>query len=108
MKVGYKMDYGKLAEILAVIYDDGVELSAVEYLPSNYWIECEDSLTLATFVSSGWAEPTDMGKSQLEFAWRVLCEIRGIDPEIMYDSPIEFFKAQAVGAEVIPIEKGKK
>lgn len=108
MKVGYKMDYGKVADILSVIYDDGVDLSAVEYLPSDYWIECEDSLLLATFVSSGWAELTDMGKAQLDFAWRVLCEVRELDPDIMYDSPLAFFEAQAVEAEVIPIEKGKK
>jgi hypothetical protein len=30
MKVGYKMDYGKVADILAVIYNDGVDVVAVE------------------------------------------------------------------------------
>lgn len=96
MKGGSKMDFGKIIEILSIIYNDGVELSAVEYLPSDYWIECEDALFLSTFVSSGWAELTDMGKSQIEFAWRVLCDVRGLDPEVMYDSPMDFFKAQEI------------
>lgn len=100
------MDYGKIADILAVIYQDGVELAGVDYLPSDYWVECEDALTLATFISSGWAEPTTMGKSQMEFAWRVLCEVRELDPEVMYDSPVAFFEAQAVEADVIPIKGG--
>ena len=108
MKVGYKMDYGKVADILAVIYNDGVDLEAVEYLPSEYWSECEDGITLATFISSGWAEPTEMGKSQLEYAWRVLCAARSLDPEIMYYTPLEFFEAQIVKADVIPIEEGRK
>lgn len=106
MRNGSKMDYGKMSEILSVIYNDGVDLSAIEYLPSDYWVECEDALTLATFVSSGWAELTDMGKSQIEFAWRVLCEVRELDPEIMYDTPLAFFEAQAVSADVLPITGG--
>lgn len=107
MKVGYKMDFGKISDILTTIYNDGVDLIAVEYLPADYWAECEDALTLATFVSSGWAEPTEMGKSQLEFAWRVLCAARSLDPEIMYDTPLAFFEAQLAEAEVIPIDKNK-
>ena len=108
MKVGYKMDYGKIAEILSVIYSDGVDLSALEYLPSDYWTEFEDTLLLSTFVSSGWADLTDEGKKQIKYAWLVLCEVRELDPDIMYDSPLAFFEAQAVEAEVIPIAKGKK
>lgn len=102
------MDYGKIAEILATIYDDGVDLAAVEYLPADYWTECEDALVLADFVSGGWAEPTEMGKSQLEYAWRVLCDVRELDPEIMYDSVLDFFQAQAVDAEIIPFKGGKE
>jgi hypothetical protein len=37
-----------------------------------------------------------MGKSQLEFAWRTLCDMRDLDPEVMYDTPLDFFKAQEV------------
>jgi hypothetical protein len=102
------MDYGKVSDILALIYADGVDLAGLDYLPADYWKECEDSLVLATFVSNGWVELTEMGKAQIEFAWRVLCEVRELDPEVMYDSPIAFFEAQAVEAEVVPIEKGKK
>jgi hypothetical protein len=49
-----------------------------------------------------------MGKSQLEYAWRVLCAARSLDPEIMYETPLEFFEAQIVEADVIPIEEGRK
>ena len=102
------MDYGKIANILTVIYQDGVELSALEYVPADFFTELQDALELATFISGGWAEPTDTGKSQLEYAWRVLCDVRELDPEVMYDTPIAFFEAQAVEAEVVPIEQGKK
>ena len=88
------MDFGKIASILSQINTDALELENVEYLPSDFWVDFEDGLSLADFVAGGWAEPTDMGKSQLELVWRTLCDIREIDPEIMYDSPAEFFKAQ--------------
>ena len=88
------MDFGKIAIILSQINTDALELERVEYLPSEFWVDFEDGLGLADFVAGGWAEPTDMGKSQLELVWRTLCDIREIDPEIMYDSPADFFKAQ--------------
>ena len=88
------MDFGKIASILSQINTDALELENVEYLPSEFWVDFEDGLSLADFVAGGWAEPTDMGKSQLELVWRTLCDIREIDPEIMYDSPADFFKAQ--------------
>ena len=88
------MDFGKIASILSQINTDALELENVEYLPSDFWVDFEDGLSLADFVAGGWAEPTDMGKSQLELVWRTLCDIREIDPEIMYDSPADFFKAQ--------------
>ena len=90
------MDYNKIASILAQINLDALELEEVEYLPSDFWKDLEDGLTLAVFVNGGWAEPTEMGKSQLGYAWRILCDMRDLDPEVMYDSPIDFFKAQQV------------
>ncbi len=88
------MDFGKIAIILSQINTDALDLEDVGYLPSEFWVDFEDGLGLADFVAGGWAEPTDMGKSQLELVWRTLCDIREIDPEIMYDSPADFFKAQ--------------
>lgn len=102
------MDYGKVADILAFIWVEGVELAGNDYLPSDYWKEYQDELQLAAFVSGGWAEPTDEGKVMLSVAWDTLCEIRELDPEVMYNGIQEFFEAQAVDADVIPIEKGKK
>ena len=90
------MDYNKIASILAQINLDALELEEVEYLPSDFWKDLEDGLTLAVFVNGGWAEPTEMGKSQLEFVWRTLCDMRDLDPEVMYDTPLDFFKAQQV------------
>ena len=89
------MDYLKIASILTQINLDALELEEVEYLPSDFWKDLEDGLTFAVFVNGGWAEPTEMGKSQLEFAWRMLCTMRDIDPEVMYDSVEEFFESQA-------------
>ena len=89
------MDYKKIANILSQINRDALQLEAVEYLPSDFWVDLEDGLFLADLVSADWAEPTEMGKSQLEFAWRMLCTMRDIDPEVMYDSVEEFFESQA-------------
>ena len=90
------MDYNKIASILAQINLDALELEEVEYLPSEFWTDLEDGLTFAVFVNGGWAEPTEMGKSQLGYAWRILCDMRDLDPEVMYDTPLDFFKAQEV------------
>ena len=89
------MDFNKIAIILSQINTDALELERVEYLPSDFWVDFEDGLNLADFVAGKWAEPTEMGKSQLELVWRTLCDIREIDPDTMYDSPADFFKAQA-------------
>ena len=89
------MDYGKVASILSQINTDALALEDVEYLPSDFWIDLEDGLALADFVAGGWAEPTEMGKSQLELVWRMLCSIRELDPEVMYDSVEDFFESQA-------------
>jgi len=91
---GGEMDYSKIASILSQINEDALELEEVEYLPSDFWIDFEDGLSLADFVDGGWAEPTEIGKSQLELIWRTLCDLRELDPEVMYDTPAEFFKAQ--------------
>lgn len=90
------MDYKKIADILSALNTDALKLEEVEYLPSDFWVELADGLSLADFVSGGWAEPTDDGKSQLELAWRMLCDIRELNPNVMYDSVEDFFKAQAV------------
>ena len=89
------MDFGKIASILSQINTDALDLEDVGYLPSDFWKDLEDGLALADLVEGGWAEPTDMGKSQLEFAWRMLCSIRELDPEVMYDSVEHFFESQA-------------
>jgi hypothetical protein len=89
------LDFNKIAIILSQINTDALELERVEYLPSDFWVDFEDGLGLADFVAGKWAEPTEMGKSQLELVWRTLCDIREIDPDTMYDSPADFFKAQA-------------
>lgn len=102
------MDYGKIAEILSVIYNDGSDLEGMDFLPKDYWLECDESLVLSTFVAAGLANLTDEGEEALEYAWRILCEVRGLDPEIMYDTPLAFFEAQAAIAEVVPIERGKR
>ena len=89
------MDFGKIAIILSQINTDALDLEDVEYLPSDFWVDFEDGLGLADFVAGGWAEPTEAGKSQLELAWRMLCSIRELDPEVMYDSVEHFFESQA-------------
>ena len=66
------MDFGKIAIILSQINTDALDLEDVGYLPSEFWVDFEDGLGLADFVAGGWAEPTDMGKSQLELVWRTL------------------------------------
>jgi hypothetical protein len=88
------MDYNKIASILSQINTDALELENVEYLPSDFWIDLEDGLALADFIAGGWAEPTEAGKAQLELVWFTLCDMRELDPDVMYDSPTDFFKAQ--------------
>jgi hypothetical protein len=108
MKVGYKMDYGKTVEILSFIWQEATQLENVEFLPPDFWKEYEDELTLALFVFAGWAKLTNEGKARIDVAWDTLCEIRELDPAVMYNSVVEFMEAQAVEAEVIPIEKGRR
>lgn len=108
MKVGYKMDYGKVVGILRYLNDNALDLSDMEYLPQDFFIEFQEGLELASFVDGGWAKLTNEGKVVIDTIWQLLCRVRELDPNDMYDNPLEFFKAQAEDAEVIPIEKGKK
>jgi hypothetical protein len=88
------MDYNKIADILAYISIEAESLVEVEYLPIDFWAGLVDELKLAEYVTAEWATLTSLGEFQIEYAWRELCEMREIDPEVMYDSVIDFFKAQ--------------
>jgi hypothetical protein len=66
------MDYNKIASILTQINLDALDLEQVEYLPSDFWIDLEDGLTVAVFVNGGWADLLEMGESQIEYVWREL------------------------------------
>ena len=107
MRVGYKMDYGKMTDILSTIWVDAIELERVGYLPSDFWTEFEDELQLSTYITAGWAQLTEEGQFRIQDVWNALCEIRGLDPDVMYDNLTAFFEAQAVKADVIPLKRGK-
>ena len=104
------MDYSKVAGILRYLNDNSLELVDLEYLPSDFFIEFQQGLELALFVDGGWAKLTPEGKKVLDSVWNILCKVRSIDPNVMYDSPMDFFKAQAVetDAEVIDINSKRK
>ncbi len=90
------MDYSKIADILAYISIEAESLVAVEYLPVDFWAGLVDELKLAEYVAAGWVTLTNLGEFEIEYAWRELCEMRDLDPEVMYDTAIDFFKAQEV------------
>ena len=90
------MDYNKIADILAYISIEAESLVEVEYLPVDFWAGLVDELKLAEYVAAEWATVTTLGEFQLEYAWRELCEMRELDPEVMYDTALDFFKAQQV------------
>jgi hypothetical protein len=100
--------YGKVAGILRYLRENDIELVDLEYLPSEFFIEFSEGLELATFVDGGWAKLTNEGKKVIDSIWGILCATRGLDPKVMYDDILDFFKAQAQDAEVVPIEQGKK
>ena len=102
------MDYGKVAGILRYLNDNALDLVDIDYLPQDFFIEFSEGLDLATFVDGGWATLTDDGKVVLDSIWKVLCVTRELDPDVMYDNALEFFKSQAVDADVIPIGRGIK
>jgi hypothetical protein len=105
---GDKVDYGKVVGILRYLKENDIDLVDIEYLPSQFFMEFSEGLELATFVDGGWATLTDEGKNVIDSVWGILCDTRELDPKVMYDSVLEFFKAQAEDAKVIPIKQGKK
>jgi hypothetical protein len=90
------LDYNKIADILAYISIEAESLVEVQYLPVDFWAGLVDELKLAEYVAAEWATVTTLGEFQLEYAWRELCEMRELDPEVMYDTALDFFKAQQV------------
>jgi hypothetical protein len=90
------MDYNKIADILAYISIEAESLVEVSYLPIDFWAGLVDELKLAEYVAAEWVTLTTLGEFELEYAWRELCEMRDLDPEVMYDTALDFFKAQEV------------
>jgi hypothetical protein len=90
------MDYNKIADILAYISIEAESLVEVSYLPIDFWAGLVDELKLAEYVAAEWVTLTSLGEFELEYAWRELCEMRELDPEVMYDTALDFFKAQEV------------
>jgi len=90
------MDYNKIADILAYISIEAESLVEVQYLPVDFWAGLVDELKLAEYVAAEWVTLTTLGEFELEYAWRELCEMRDLDPEVMYDTALDFFKAQEV------------
>ena len=88
------MDYNKMADILAYISIEAESLVEVSYLPIDFWAGLVDELKLAEYVAAGWVTLTPNGEFELEYAWRELCEMRELDPEVMYDTALDFFRAQ--------------
>jgi hypothetical protein len=88
------MDYNKIADILAYISIEAESLVEVSYLPIDFWAGLVDELKLAEYVAAEWVTLTPLGEFELEYAWRELCEMRDLDPEVMYDTALEFFRAQ--------------
>ncbi len=102
------MDYGKAVGILRYLKENELDIVDIEFLPSEFFIEFEEGLQLAVFVDGGWAKLTSEGKVVIDSIWGILCALRDISPNVMYDNLLDFFKAQAIDAEVVPIEQGKK
>jgi hypothetical protein len=90
------MDYNKIADILAYISIEAESLVEVQYLPIDFWAGLVDELKLAEYVAAEWVTLTSLGEFELEYAWRELCEMRELDPEVMYDTALDFFRAQEV------------
>ena len=88
------MDYKKIADILAYISIEAENLVQVSYLPIDFWAGLVDELKLAEYVAAEWVTLTSLGEFEIEYAWRELCEMRDLDPEVMYDTALEFFRAQ--------------
>ena len=102
------MDYSKIADILTYINDEAMTLVDVEYLQAEFFTDFSEVLDFATSVSCNWATPTFDGEQALLMVWNYLCDMRDLDANVMYDTILDFFKAQAVDADILPIEEGKK
>jgi hypothetical protein len=102
------VDYGKVAGILRYLKENDIDLVDLEYMPPEFFMEFSEGLELALFVDGGWATLTKEGEKVLSSVWGVVCSVREIDPAVMYDSPLDFFKAQAQDAEVIDIKTKRK
>lgn len=102
------MDYGKAVGILRYLNDNADEMVNMEFISPDFFIEYSDALQLSTFVDGGWATLTDEGKKVIGLVWNILCQVRDINPLESFDSPMDFFRSQALDAEVIPIERGRK
>ena len=83
-----------MADILAYISIEAESLVEVSYLPIDFWAGLVDELKLAEYVAAEWVTLTSLGEFEIEYAWRELCEMRDLDPEVMYDTALEFFRAQ--------------
>ena len=83
-----------MADILAYISIEAESLVEVSYLPIDFWAGLVDELKLAEYVAAEWVTLTSLGEFEIEYAWRELCEMRDLDPEVMYDTALDFFKAQ--------------
>jgi hypothetical protein len=90
------MDYGKISAILTQLHDNKDEFLGMEYVSNEYFTYLNDALVLATMVNADWVEPTALGEVQLDIAWKTLCDLRDLDYTVMYDTPMDFFMAQAV------------
>jgi len=102
------VDYSKIAGILRYINDNSLDLAHVEFLPQDFFIKFREGLDLALFVDGGWATLTPEGEQVLGSVWTIVCATREIDPAVMYDSPLDFFKAQATDAEVVDMNTKRK
>jgi len=102
------VNYSKIAGILRYINDNSLDLAHVEFLPQDFFIKFREGLDLALFVDGGWATLTPEGEQVLGSVWTIVCATREIDPAVMYDSPLDFFKAQATDAEVVDMNTKRK
>lgn len=73
-----------------------MDMVDMEFLPSDYFIDFQNALDLASFVFEGLAELTDEGKTIISGAWIMLCQLRELNSNTMYDSVQDFFRSQAV------------
>lgn len=90
------MDYSSVVSILDYVNQNSMDMVDMEFLPSDYFIDFQNALDLASFVFEGLAELTDEGKTIISGAWIMLCQLRELNSNTMYDSVQDFFRSQAV------------